>query len=103
MLIVPALARHERRAAKRIAQRIVACLDARLELVADGGARRCRFRRRIFLVAWWDLRASWFVEELEILRRVAPIIACPESVPLDQVSQTGSARPTMYRQPAGKR
>jgi starch synthase (maltosyl-transferring) len=30
-------------------------------------------------LAWWDLRASWFVEELEILRRVAPIIACPES------------------------
>ena len=30
-------------------------------------------------LAWWDLRASWFVEELEILRRVAPIIACPEA------------------------
>src|SRR3984893_17153147 len=49
MPVVPALARHERRAAKRIVQRIVACLDARLELVADGGAPRCRFRRRIFL------------------------------------------------------
>jgi starch synthase (maltosyl-transferring) len=30
--------------------------------------------------AWWDRRASWFVEELEILRRVAPtVIACPEA------------------------
>jgi starch synthase (maltosyl-transferring) len=30
-------------------------------------------------LAWWDYRASWFVEELEILRQVAPIIACPEA------------------------
>src|SRR5262249_27796407 len=30
-------------------------------------------------VAWWDGRASWFVEESERLRRVAPIIACPEA------------------------
>ncbi len=30
-------------------------------------------------LAWWDRRASWFVEELEILRQVAPIIACPET------------------------
>jgi starch synthase (maltosyl-transferring) len=28
---------------------------------------------------WWDRRASWFVEELAILRQVAPIIACPEA------------------------
>ncbi len=29
-------------------------------------------------VAWWDGRASWLVEEGEILRRVAPVLACPE-------------------------
>jgi len=29
-------------------------------------------------VAWWDGRASWFVTENEILRRIAPVIAAPE-------------------------
>ena len=29
-------------------------------------------------VAWWDGRASWLVEEHEVLRRVAPVLACPE-------------------------
>jgi len=33
-------------------------------------------------VAWWDGRASWFVTENEILRRIAPVIAAPE-VPFD--------------------
>src|SRR5262249_17660429 len=33
-------------------------------------------------VAWWDGRASWFVAEYEVLRRVAPMIAAPE-VPFD--------------------
>jgi starch synthase (maltosyl-transferring) len=28
--------------------------------------------------AWWDFRARWFVEEYEILRRVAPVLGCPE-------------------------
>ncbi len=28
---------------------------------------------------WWDRRASWFVEETELLRRIAPIMACPEA------------------------
>jgi starch synthase (maltosyl-transferring) len=28
--------------------------------------------------AWWDFRASWLVEEYEILRRVAPVLGCPE-------------------------
>jgi starch synthase (maltosyl-transferring) len=28
--------------------------------------------------AWWDFRATWFVEEYEILRRVAPVLGCPE-------------------------
>jgi starch synthase (maltosyl-transferring) len=32
--------------------------------------------------AWWDGRASWFVAENEVLRRVAPVIGCPE-VPFD--------------------
>jgi starch synthase (maltosyl-transferring) len=31
---------------------------------------------------WWDGRASWFVTENEILRRIAPVIAAPE-VPFD--------------------
>jgi len=29
-------------------------------------------------VAWWDGRASWFVEEYELLRRIAPPLASPE-------------------------
>jgi starch synthase (maltosyl-transferring) len=29
--------------------------------------------------AWWDGRASWFMSENEVLRRVAPVIACPEA------------------------
>jgi starch synthase (maltosyl-transferring) len=30
-------------------------------------------------VAWWDGRAPWFVEEYDILRRVAPVLGCPEA------------------------
>jgi starch synthase (maltosyl-transferring) len=33
-------------------------------------------------VAWWDGRASWFVTENEVLRRIAPVIGAPE-VPFD--------------------
>jgi starch synthase (maltosyl-transferring) len=29
-------------------------------------------------LAWWDGRASWFVDEAEALRRIAPAIASPE-------------------------
>ncbi len=29
-------------------------------------------------LAWWDGRASWLVEEVEALRRIAPVIASPE-------------------------
>jgi starch synthase (maltosyl-transferring) len=29
-------------------------------------------------LAWWDARASWFVEEAEALRQVAPSVASPE-------------------------
>src|SRR5205085_1015267 len=32
---------------------------------------------------WWDRRASWFVDEHELLRRVAPVLACPEA-PFDE-------------------
>jgi starch synthase (maltosyl-transferring) len=32
---------------------------------------------------WWDRRSGWFAEELNLLRRVAPVIACPEA-PFDQ-------------------
>jgi starch synthase (maltosyl-transferring) len=34
-------------------------------------------------VAWWDHRAAWFVEEYDILRRVAPVLGCPEA-PFDR-------------------
>jgi starch synthase (maltosyl-transferring) len=30
---------------------------------------------------WWDRQANWFAEELGILRRVAPIVSCPEVLP----------------------
>src|SRR5262249_19878073 len=29
-------------------------------------------------LAWWDGRADWFVDEVELLRRIAPVIASPE-------------------------
>jgi starch synthase (maltosyl-transferring) len=29
-------------------------------------------------LAWWDGRARWFVEEYELLRRIAPAVAAPE-------------------------
>jgi starch synthase (maltosyl-transferring) len=29
-------------------------------------------------LAWWDGRANWLVEEIEALRRIAPVIASPE-------------------------
>jgi len=28
---------------------------------------------------WWDGRASWFVEEHELLRTIGPVVACPEA------------------------
>ena len=28
---------------------------------------------------WWDGRASWFVEEHELLRTIGSVIACPEA------------------------
>lgn len=30
-------------------------------------------------LSWWDRRASWFAEELTLLRGIAPIIVCPEA------------------------
>ena len=29
-------------------------------------------------LAWWDGRANWLIDEMEILRRIAPIVASPE-------------------------
>ncbi len=29
--------------------------------------------------AWWDYRSVWFWDELAALRRIAPVIACPEA------------------------
>jgi starch synthase (maltosyl-transferring) len=34
-------------------------------------------------LAWWDYRATWFVEEYDILRRAAPVLGCPEA-PFDR-------------------
>ena len=28
---------------------------------------------------WWDLQATWFWDELEALRSLAPVLACPET------------------------
>jgi starch synthase (maltosyl-transferring) len=30
-------------------------------------------------LAWWDYCAAWFVEEYDVLRRVAPVLGCPEA------------------------
>jgi starch synthase (maltosyl-transferring) len=34
-------------------------------------------------VAWWNFRAPWLIEEYDILRRVAPVLGCPEA-PFDR-------------------
>ncbi len=57
----------------------------RPEVVALAGAD---FDGVFSSLPWWDRRASWFVEENEALRRVAPVIGCPEA-PL--APQEGSA------------
>jgi len=50
---------------------------------------------------WWDGRASWYAEEHEILRRIAPIIGAVE-VPfgprLAQRTHAGPHLPLLYRQ-----
>ncbi|MBS0525466.1 MAG: alpha-1,4-glucan--maltose-1-phosphate maltosyltransferase [Proteobacteria bacterium] len=49
---------------------------------------------------WWDGRAPWYVEEHELLRRIAPIIApveAPFGARLAQRAQ-GSERRTLYEQ-----
>ena len=28
---------------------------------------------------WWDFQADWFWDELAVLRRIAPVLACPEA------------------------
>src|SRR5262249_10157920 len=44
------------------------------------GLARSGFDGVFSSLPWWDGRASWFVQELEILRRVAPVVvACPEA------------------------
>jgi starch synthase (maltosyl-transferring) len=47
-------------------------------------------------LAWWDRRANWFAEELDVLRRVAPIISCPEILPPNRPG-AGESKET-YRQ-----
>jgi starch synthase (maltosyl-transferring) len=52
-------------------------------------------------VAWWDRRASWLVEELDLLRRVACVIACPEAPfgpRLASRLRTAEDVPAAYRQ-----
>jgi starch synthase (maltosyl-transferring) len=43
-----------------------------ISALRDGG-----FDAAFSSVAWWDGRASWFVEEHELLRRLGSIIGCP--------------------------
>jgi len=39
---------------------------------------------------WWDGRASWYLEEHEMLRRVAPVIGVAEAPFADRLAQRGS-------------
>ena len=41
---------------------------------------------------WWDLQSDWFWDELDALRRVAPVLACPEA-PFGPRSATGVHNP----------
>lgn len=43
------------------------------------GLSGCGFDYVLSSLPWWDKRASWFVEEYEALRAVAPPIAAPEA------------------------
>ncbi len=58
--------------------------DPRLVFIADTpgmpreaamGLAGCGFDYLVSSLAWWDGRASWFVEEYEALRTVAPLLA----------------------------
>jgi starch synthase (maltosyl-transferring) len=49
-------------------------MDARAELAADRRTGGGGFDGVFSSAAWWD----FFVEEYEILRRVAPVLGCPE-------------------------
>jgi starch synthase (maltosyl-transferring) len=43
------------------------------------GLAAARFDGVFSSLPWWDRRASWFADEYELLRRVAPVLACPEA------------------------
>ena len=43
------------------------------------GLRGSGFDAAFSSLPWWDGRASWFVEEHELLRGIGSIIACPEA------------------------
>jgi starch synthase (maltosyl-transferring) len=51
-------------------------------------------------LAWWDGRADWLVEEVEMLRRIAPVIASTEPSFFERLAARlppGSDVPTAYR------
>src|SRR5579872_4141634 len=51
-------------------------------------------------LAWWDGRAGWLVEEVERLRRIAPMIASPEPSFFDRLAMRlppGSDNSVAYR------
>jgi starch synthase (maltosyl-transferring) len=51
-------------------------------------------------VAWWDGRANWLVEEIELLQRIAPVIGSPEPSFFDRLAARlapGSDISTAYR------
>ena len=45
------------------------------------------FDRTVSSAGWWDGRASWFLDEQEALRQVAPALATPEPSFLDRLAQ----------------
>jgi starch synthase (maltosyl-transferring) len=62
-----------------VPRRDVAAQIDQTPLARRRSPERCGFHRGVFVAALGDGRASWFVEEHELLRTIGPIIACPEA------------------------
>jgi starch synthase (maltosyl-transferring) len=50
-----------------------------IEWSALAALRSVGFDATFSSLPWWNGRASWFVEEHELLRLIGPVIACPEA------------------------
>jgi starch synthase (maltosyl-transferring) len=71
-----------------------------LERAALAGLSSAGFDHVCSSLGWWDGRASWLVEEVEALRRIAPVIASPEPSFFERRAARlppGSDVPTAYR------